>query len=1199
MRTDEEQIESLEKMIHNERKIEKLEKSQKTKKKRDSPSKITPPQPLNQSPKPRLNEIAIEMLTRIIALMKKNRDTVRVLAYKRALEAIQGIPTDITNFDDLAGKKYIGTAIIEKLKYYKEHRTLQMFEEEKAKPEYAFKEVYEQISEIYGIGPKKAKDLVDAGITSLDDLRQRQDELLNANQKAGLKYYEDILQRIPRAEIDEYNALFGDIFRKIIDTNPATYEGAKYEIVGSYRRGLASSGDIDMIITAKNPALFKEFTSALTTKNIILETLSCGATKCLVIARLHNKTVARRIDFLYSSPEEYPFAILYFTGSKEFNTSMRSHALQLGFSLNEHGMYTKQPGQKKEAKVSHQFETEKDIFDFLQLVYREPVERVDGKAVIVKEVGSTTQVQREPETSDKIEEVQPKEKKTRKKREPKEPKPPKEPKAPKTRKIREPKPPKMAKEPTKAPKPKKSPKPKKMPAIHITEEIVPIIPNELPKKEEQEPPIPIVPIITEPKTIKIKVKKNQTRKVTKEEKNIKLREQQPSIMPPKQPSAKSITTIINDFKTNGISVLENHSEVELAAMLKLANDNYYNTDHSLMTDAEYDILKEYIERTYPQNEVLDEIGAAIVGQKNKVTLPYQMASMNKIKPDSNALPSWTNKYTGPYVLSCKLDGVSGMYVVSKDKSQPPKLYTRGNGIVGQDISHLIRVLKLPDRETIFKNQAANSMIASATTIAFRGEFIIPKAMFDQKYKAKFANPRNLVSGIINSKTVDEKAADLHFVAYEVVDPPMNPSEQLKLVTDLGFEVVQNQTVIALSNESLSDILMDWRTNYMYEIDGVIVTDDNIHPRREGNPEHAFAFKMVISDQVAEAKVIDVIWTPSKSGYLKPRVRIEPIKLGGVTIEYATGFNGAFIEKNKIGIGAIIQLIRSGDVIPYIKSVTTPAEHAKMPIVPYHWTDTHVDIVVDNIDEDPDVLERNLTAFFTTLEVEGLARGNIKRVIKAGFNSIPKILHMTKQDFTKVEGFKDKLIDKVYSSIHEKVDAASLLDIMVASNMLGRGLGERKIRPILETYPAILTSQEAPERKIAMLQGISGIGKENAQIFVSNIDKFLRFLEQAGLEGKLTQSPAKTGTTVTEPLENEFQTDHPLYKKHIVMTKVRDSTIIEGLKRVGGILDDNTSKNTFAVIAKSKDDVSNKAKYARDHGIPIYEPAEFIAKYNIA
>ena len=111
--------------------------------------------------------------------------------------------------------------------------------------------------------------------------------------------------------------------------------------------------------------------------------------------------------------------------------------------------------------------------------------------------------------------------------------------------------------------------------------------------------------------------------------------------------------------------------------------------------------------------------------------------------------------------------------------------------------------------------------------------------------------------------------------------------------------------------------------------------------------------------------------------MKPRVRIEPVNIGGVTIEYATGFNGNFVETNKIGIGAVVQLIRSGDVIPHIKGVTTPAEKAKMPDVEYSWTETHVDIILANKDQDPEVLSKTITLFFTNLGVEGLSIGNVK------------------------------------------------------------------------------------------------------------------------------------------------------------------------------------------------------------------------------
>ena len=184
-------------------------------------------------------------------------------------------------------------------------------------------------------------------------------------------------------------------------------------------------------------------------------------------------------------------------------------------------------------------------------------------------------------------------------------------------------------------------------------------------------------------------------------------------------------------------------------------------------------------------------------------------------------------------------------------------------------------------------------------------------------------------------------------------------------------------------------------SYTYEIDGIIVADDNIHPRTSGNPKHAFAFKMVLSDQVAEAHVVDVLWSPSKDGYLKPRVQIVPVKLG-VTITYVTGFNGSFIETNKIGIGAVIMLVRSGDVIPYIKSVSVPAEKPKMPDIKYIWNETHVDIMLKDKSQDSTVLEKNITGFFKGLEVDGLG-GNVTKIVNAGFDSIPKVLHMSKDD----------------------------------------------------------------------------------------------------------------------------------------------------------------------------------------------------------
>ena len=350
--------------------------------------------------------------------------------------------------------------------------------------------------------------------------------------------------------------------------------------------------------------------------------------------------------------------------------------------------------------------------------------------------------------------------------------------------------------------------------------------------------------------------------------------------------------------------------------------------------------------------------------------------------------------------------------------------------------------------------------------------------------------------------------------------------------------------------------------------------------------------MVISEQIAEAKVVDVIWNASKSGYLKPRVRIEPINIGGVRIEYATGFNGKFIESNKIGIGAVIQLIRSGDVIPYIKSVTTEAEEAKMPNVPYHWNETKVDIILDNVEDDMTVLEKNITSFFVGIKVEGLSTGNVKRLMNAGYDSIIKIIHMKKKDYEGIEGFQEKMINKIYDGIKERLKASSLVDIVAASNMLGRGIGKRKLEPIFEKYPNLFTLSVSNEELKIMLLSVNGIGEENANSIVENMKKMKVFLANANILYKLCQN-SESKKKESDSIKIK---EHVLNGKSIVMTKVRDKTILSALEEYGGKLENNITKKTFVLITKSLDDISSKTNKAKELGIPIMVPEEFIKKY---
>lgn len=630
---------------------------------------------------------------------------------------------------------------------------------------------------------------------------------------------------------------------------------------------------------------------------------------------------------------------------------------------------------------------------------------------------------------------------------------------------------------------------------------------------------------------------------------------------------------VEDFKKNGIGALETMSEKKVVDFLREMNKVYYNEEKPMMTDTQYDIVKEYIEKKYPNNKVLREIGAPV--EKQKVVLPYFMGSMDKIKPDTDALENWKKKYKGPYILSCKLDGISALYTTENGKE---KLYSRGDGKIGQDISHLIKYLKLP----------------KVNCVVIRGELILPKHVFESKYRTKFANSRNMVAGLVNQKKVDVAIQDVHFVAYEVIQPVLKPSKQFELLKSFepNIESVLYKKTDVLDNKMLSETLVEWRQNYEYEIDGVIVCNDEIYERKEDNPEHAFAFKMVLYDQVAEAKVVDVLWTASKDGYLKPRVQIEPIRLCGVKIEYATGFNGSFIYKNKIGVGSVVQIIRSGDVIPHITKVLVPINEPKMPNVPYKWNASGVDIVLEDIENDENVNEKNITGFFQGIGVEGLSSGNIKRIVRGGYDSVAKIIAMQKEDFLKIEGFKDKTATKIQNGIQEKVKEAKLITIMDASNVFGRGFSEKKIELILKEEPTVLVSKEQQERKIQRITEIKGMARKSAEAFVERINDFMKFLKETHLEYKLQEIQKDENAS-------KIVKNHELYGKTVVMSGFRDSVLQEKLKTLGVNVGSTVSSKTFVLLVKEmKEEDSGKIKDAKKHSIPIMMVGDFVEKYRM-
>ncbi len=317
-------------------------------------------------PPKRLNEILIDVLARLENIYR-HKNQFKSRAYKKTQETLV-LMNDVNITDITTLKSNIGKNTYDKLVEYMQTGDIKL-----ADVDIDFKSANiggpEAIfMDVYGIGPKKAAELAAAGITSIMDLRARQHEVLNKVQRTGLQYYEDILKRIPRAEIDEYHNLFTTVIRNINRRN----KDAKLigEIVGSYRRGAETSGDIDVILTCNKAALFDMFVDDLLERGIIIEVLSRGPSKCLIITRLHESCPARRVDFLFTSSESYPFAVLYFTGSKNFNTVMRANALKQGYTMNEHGIKNKTTGEMI------QLTSEREIFDFLDMTYVKPENRI-------------------------------------------------------------------------------------------------------------------------------------------------------------------------------------------------------------------------------------------------------------------------------------------------------------------------------------------------------------------------------------------------------------------------------------------------------------------------------------------------------------------------------------------------------------------------------------------------------------------------------------------------------------------------------------------------------------------------------------------------------------------------------------------------------------------------------------------------------
>ena len=299
-------------------------------------------------------------------------------AYTKVIDELKASAAPIRTLDDLDGIAGVGAKIKAKIQEILATGSLASANRARAELQLDAKDI---LQGVYGIGTVKAAALIEAGIKNVQQLRAAvaaDPALLNDKQKAGLTHYEDIQERIPRAEVAAVEAVLTE----------ALGTQMKATIVGSYRRGLADSGDIDCLLTHPSASapirtkFFRDFVDRLVASGFMIEILASGEHKNLSIVRLPGAGAkARRLDLLMVPKEQIAAATLYFTGSGEFNVAFRKHCLKLGYTLNEHAL-TK-TGSIPDAPEPPPFKSEKDIFAFVGLTYKEPAERTGAGAVVV------------------------------------------------------------------------------------------------------------------------------------------------------------------------------------------------------------------------------------------------------------------------------------------------------------------------------------------------------------------------------------------------------------------------------------------------------------------------------------------------------------------------------------------------------------------------------------------------------------------------------------------------------------------------------------------------------------------------------------------------------------------------------------------------------------------------------------------------
>ena len=645
------------------------------------------------------------------------------------------------------------------------------------------------------------------------------------------------------------------------------------------------------------------------------------------------------------------------------------------------------------------------------------------------------------------------------------------------------------------------------------------------------------------------------------------------------------------------SVMEAAAKAALDGFLRVAVDRYHNSDRPLVSDAVYDAVLLAYKRRFPRSDV--PLVALPQQDGQRVALPAWMGSLSKLVDDPDALARWRQAHAGAgHHLSDKLDGISGLLEV-REAGGGARLMTRGDGTYGRDVSFLMPLMKqfpLPPAPA-----------PGEGPLLVRGELIMSKADFAAIKRG--ASARNLVNGVVNaSRNPDAQVAALvHFVAYELIPasrtaPSLPPTAQLAQVSAWGLPVVQAWALPAegITQEALTQALLQRQAESPYEVDGVVVAADAPYTRENGkNPTHAFAFKTLAALTEMTSTLLRVDWDVSKDGLLKPTLVFEPVTIGGKKIERATGNNARFVEAHGLGPGMRVRVVLSGAVIPHVLGLAEgQAKGApQWPAVPWVWDAAHVDARMDPAAAQLTPAKRAMGArqllhLIETLGIKGLGEKAAPRLYDAGLTTAEALATASAQDLAKIEGFGEKRATAIHAAVAQAVRRADCMTVAVASNAFGHGIGKTKLGAVFRAFPHFAQATPTDEQ----LQSVDGVGAATAKAILASSHAFAEFLRAnptLGARCAPGAAPAArpAGAAAAAAAAQQPPPTLDLTGKTFVFTGFRSDSLKAYIEAAGGQVVSNVTSKVTAVISKDPASASRSVADAHRLGVRVVTLAE--------